>query len=53
MMLFDGPWIIGLTGGLASLGAALAAFLGVLTFQGGGPHLILLGVPAIILGLLR
>jgi hypothetical protein len=58
MVLRD--WIIGLSGGLASLGAALAAFFGVLTFQAGGPHLLgaapaallALGVPAIIMGAL-
>ena len=42
---------------LFELGAALAAFLGVLTFQGGGPHIVLLGavlsLPMVIVGLLR
>jgi len=42
---------------LFELGAAMAAFLGMVTFQGGGPHLVLLGaalsLPMVILGLLR
>ena len=48
MVLFDGPWIIGLTGGLASLGGGLSSIPWGAHISGGRPTYSIIGRRTVI-----